>query len=44
DIAVIWPPDRGPIVAAVYISETTVPVKELNPIFAEVGRMVVEMV
>ncbi|MBY2983381.1 class A beta-lactamase [Rhizobium leguminosarum] len=44
DIAVIWPPDRGPIVAAVYISETTVPVKELNPLFAEVGRMIVEMV
>jgi beta-lactamase class A len=44
DIAVIWPPDRGPIVAAVYIGEATVPVKELNPVFAEVGRMIVEMV
>ncbi|ARM87547.1 beta-lactamase [Rhizobium sp. CIAT894] len=44
DIAVIWPPDRGPIVAAVYIAEATVPVKELNPVFAEVGRMIVEMV
>ncbi|OWO93545.1 class A beta-lactamase [Rhizobium esperanzae] len=44
DIAVIWPPDRGPIVAAVYIAEATAPAKELNPVFAEVGRMIVEMV
>ena len=44
DIAVIWPPDRGPIVAAVYIAEATAPVTELNPVFAEVGRMIVEMV
>ncbi|RUL96570.1 class A beta-lactamase [Rhizobium chutanense] len=44
DIAVIWPPDRGPIVAAVYIAEATAPVKDLNPIFAEVGKMIVEMV
>ncbi|AHG44563.1 beta-lactamase [Rhizobium leguminosarum bv. trifolii CB782] len=44
DIAVIWPPDRGPIVAAVYIAEATVPVKDLNPVFAEVGKMIVEMV
>ncbi|OHV22342.1 class A beta-lactamase [Rhizobium sp. RMa-01] len=44
DIAVIWPPDRSPIVAAVYIAEATAPVKELNPVFAEVGRMIVEMV
>ncbi|MBX4969488.1 beta-lactamase class A [Rhizobium binae] len=44
DIAVIWPPDRGPIVAAVYIAEATAPVKDLNPIFAEVGKMITEMV
>ncbi|NYJ15040.1 beta-lactamase class A [Rhizobium leguminosarum] len=44
DIAVIWPPNRGPIVAAVYIAEATAPAKELNPVFAEVGRMIVEMV
>ena len=44
DIAVIWPPDHGPIVATVYIAEASVPVKELNPVFAEVGRMIVEMV
>ncbi|MFB2604300.1 class A beta-lactamase, partial [Rhizobium phaseoli] len=37
DIAVIWPPDRGPIVAAVYIAEATTPAKDLNPVFAEVG-------
>ncbi|WP_064711284.1 class A beta-lactamase [Rhizobium bangladeshense] len=44
DIAVIWPPDRGPIVAAVYIAEATAPVKDLNPIFAEVSKMITEMV
>lgn len=44
DIAVIWPPDRGPIVAVVYIGEATAPVKDLNPIFAEIGGMIVEMV
>lgn len=44
DIAVIWPPDRGPIVAVVYIGEATASVKELNPVFAEIGRMIVEMV
>ncbi|EJZ20667.1 class A beta-lactamase [Rhizobium sp. Pop5] len=44
DIAVIWPPDRSPIVAAVYIAEATASAKELNPVFAEVGRMIVEMV
>ncbi|NEJ71699.1 class A beta-lactamase [Rhizobium phaseoli] len=44
DIAVIWPPNRGPIVAAVYIAEATAPAKDLNPVFAEVGRMIVEMV
>lgn len=44
DIAVIWPPDRGPIVAVIYTGEATAPVKELNPIFAEIGRMIVEMV
>lgn len=44
DIAVIWPPDRGPIVATVYIGEATAPLKELTPIFAEIGGMIVEMV
>lgn len=44
DIAIIWPPDRGPIVAAVYIAEATAPAKELNPVFAEVGKMITEMV
>jgi beta-lactamase class A len=40
----MWPPGRGPIVAAVYMAETKVPMKEFNPVFAEVGRMITEMV
>jgi beta-lactamase class A len=44
DVAVMWPPGRGPIVAAVYMAETKVPMKEFNPVFAEVGRMITEMV
>jgi len=44
DIAVIWPPKRGPIVAAVYIGEATVKVDEFNPVFAEIGKMITEMV
>lgn len=44
DIAVIWPPDRGPIVAVVYTGEATAPLKELTPIFAEISGMIVEMV
>ncbi|MBB3392602.1 beta-lactamase class A [Rhizobium sp. BK275] len=44
DIAIIWPPNRGPIVAAVYIAETAAKMDEFNPVFAEVGKMITEMV
>ncbi len=44
DIAIIWPPKRGPIVAAVYIGEATVKMDEFNPVFAEIGKMITEMV
>lgn len=44
DIAIIWPPKRGPIVAAVYMAETTVKMDEFNPVFAEIGKMITEMV
>ncbi|QRM54673.1 class A beta-lactamase [Sinorhizobium sp. BG8] len=40
DIAIAWPPGRGPVVIAVYIAEATAPVKELNPVFAEVGALI----
>ncbi|MCZ4089942.1 class A beta-lactamase [Sinorhizobium psoraleae] len=44
DIAVVWPKDRGPILITVYIAEAKAPVKELNPVFGEVGKIVAGMV
>ena len=44
DIAIAWPPGHGPILIATYVAEAQVPVSEINPIFAEVGRIVAEMV
>ncbi|WP_283195014.1 class A beta-lactamase [Rhizobium sp. AN80A] len=44
DIAICWPPRRGPILIVVYITDATVPTAEINPVFGEVGRIVAEMV
>lgn len=44
DIAIAWPEGRSPLLITVYIAEATAEVKDLNPIFAEVGRMAAEMV
>ncbi|WP_104667700.1 class A beta-lactamase [Ensifer adhaerens] len=44
DIAIVWPEGRSPLLITVYIAEATAEVKDLNPIFAEVGRMAAEMV
>jgi beta-lactamase class A len=44
DIAVIWPPERGPLLAVVYMSETTASMDELNKVFADVGKIVAGMV
>ena len=44
DIAVIWPPDRGPLIVAVYIAEATASMDILNGVFADVGKMVAAMV
>ncbi|MBB4228096.1 class A beta-lactamase [Rhizobium mongolense] len=43
DIAIIWPKGRGPILVTAYIAEATAPVKELNPVFAEVAKIVAGM-
>ncbi|WP_236024983.1 class A beta-lactamase [Arenibaculum pallidiluteum] len=40
DIAVIWPPGRGPVVAAVYITGTRAPLAERNAGMAEIGRAI----
>lgn len=44
DVAVVWPPRREPVLIAVYIAEASVPAADLNPVFAEVGRIVTELV
>jgi beta-lactamase class A len=44
DIAIAWPPGHGPILMAVYVTDATVPISQINPIFGEVGRIVTEMV
>jgi beta-lactamase class A len=38
DIAVFWPPDRGPLVVTAYYAESTAPVEAREAVLAEVGR------
>jgi beta-lactamase class A len=40
DIAIMWPPSRQPILAAMYLTETAASLAERNAAFAEVGRMI----
>lgn len=44
DVAIVLPEDRSPILIAAYIAEATVPLKDLNDVFAEIGRVTAEMV
>ena len=41
DIAVVWPPDRGPLVVTAYYAESAAPVDEREQVLAEVGRLAV---
>jgi beta-lactamase class A len=41
DIAIIWPPGRQPIIAAVYFAESPAPVDARNAVFADVARLAV---
>jgi beta-lactamase class A len=43
DIAVIWPPDRGPIVVTAYYAESAEPDDLRNGVLAEVGRLAATM-
>jgi beta-lactamase class A len=40
DNAILWPPDRPPILVAAYLSGSTKPIKALEAAQAEMGRMV----
>ncbi|TIX89795.1 class A beta-lactamase [Rhizobium sp. P44RR-XXIV] len=44
DVAVIWPPERGPILVTTFVAEGTAPAKDIEAVFAEVGKIVVGMV
>jgi len=38
EIAVMWPPQRGPILAAIYITETDATLEQRNAAIADIGR------
>lgn len=40
DVGLLWPPDGAPILVAVYLTESAVPVERRNAILAEVGRAI----
>ncbi|MCA1489681.1 class A beta-lactamase [Ensifer sp. NBAIM29] len=43
DIGFAWPDGRGPILVAVYTGEAKAPLDALNPVFAEIGRIIAGM-
>ena len=44
DVAILLPPDGAPLVVVVFLSGTSRPVAELNPIHAEVGALVAGLI
>ena len=42
DLALAWPPGRRPILIAVYMSESKLPLKDLAAAHAEIGRLVAD--
>jgi beta-lactamase class A len=40
DNAIIWPPNRAPILAAAYVSDSTKPTEQLEAALAELGRLI----
>ncbi len=38
DVAIVWPPDRPPVIIAVYLVDTTLPLDARNAAIADVGR------
>jgi beta-lactamase class A len=41
-IAILWPPERAPIIAAVYYTESSAPMDARNAIHKEVGALIAE--
>lgn len=44
DVAIFWPPQRGPVVLSIYMSESTRPTAELEPVHARVAGEVAAVV
>ncbi|CAB3733322.1 class A beta-lactamase [Paraburkholderia rhynchosiae] len=44
DVAILWPPGRGPVLVAVYLTETAGNAARCNAAIADVGALVVESV
>ena len=41
DVAILWPPNRPPILVSAYLTETDAALAEREAVLAEVGRRVV---
>lgn len=44
DIAIAWPPGRGPLLIATYYAESSIPQQQRNAVLAEVGRIAAGLV
>jgi beta-lactamase class A len=44
DVAIIWPPDRPPLIVAAYLADAKVPAKEREAALARVGQAVAESI
>ncbi|NRO95951.1 class A beta-lactamase [Paraburkholderia sp. NMBU_R16] len=44
DIAIVWPPGRGPIIVTAYLTATTAAAAQRNAALAEVGRLAASIV
>jgi beta-lactamase class A len=42
DVAIIWPPERAPIIVTVYYADSNAPEYERNAVLSELGRIVLE--
>jgi beta-lactamase class A len=42
DVAIIWPPNRKPILVTAYLTETAAPADKRNATLAAVGKAVAE--
>ena len=41
-VAIIWPPDRAPLIATVYYTESSAPMDARNAIHKEIGGLIAE--